>query len=78
MQVPEARADQATLTDVSNTTGTRPADAQTEFAMTDAEIQHESSDHDLTESETETAETEVEALYDLTDFAMKTNGRLYT
>ena len=40
VQATEETTEQATLTDVSNTTGTRTANAQTEFAMTDVGQQH--------------------------------------
>ena len=81
VQATEETVDQSTLTDVSNTTGTRLADAQTEFAMEDAEHQHGPSHNDFTETGTETvpytAETEAEKLYDLTDFALEADGTLH-
>ena len=40
VQATEETADQMTLTDVSNTTGTLSADAQTEFALEDVGLQH--------------------------------------
>ena len=78
VQATEETADQMTLTDVSNTTGTLSADAQTEFALEDVGLQHGPSHSDFTEAGTETvpytAETEAEALYDLTEFAIEANG----
>ena len=81
VQVPEETAERATLTDVSNTTGTLSTDTQTEFDMADSGHQHGSSYNDFIEAGTGTdpytTKAAAEALYKLTDFAIETNGTLH-
>ena len=74
--------DTATLTDVSNTTGTQPADAQTDlsaFNTTEVQTQHGPSYSEFADANTGTEKTGIDsnadAIYDLSYFAEEKHSK---